>query len=160
MCLGLPFANGVWVLVMVFGFWLFQIEYKLRFVRCCPYGKWPHGLRTAFRIGIAHFFSVEISILPLRNAQKVSQNTKRTRWEAWKLDSALLNSQCWSLDHPWPRTLHLVEWEWLSQEMIFHTRCYCHLVAILVDGLKRAQNIAWAWFFRPPSLHTQFGMRT
>ena len=137
-----------------------QIEYKLAQLSVHPYGICTHGLRTAFRIGIAHFFSVEISILPFRNAQKVSQNTKRTRWEAWTLDSALLNNQCWSLDHPWPRTLHLVEWEWLSQKMISHPRSYCHLVAILVVGLKRAANIVWAWFFQHPSIPTQFGMRT
>ena len=41
-----------------------------------------HDAGTAFRIGLACFFSTENQVLPFRGAQKVSQNTKRTRWEA------------------------------------------------------------------------------
>ena len=41
-----------------------------------------HGAGPAFRIELACFFSTENQILLFRKAQKVSQNTKRTRWEA------------------------------------------------------------------------------
>ena len=41
-----------------------------------------HDAGTAFRIELACFFNAENQVLPFREAQKVSQNTKRTRWEA------------------------------------------------------------------------------
>ena len=41
-----------------------------------------HDAGTAFRIELACFFGTENQVLPFRGAQKVSQNTKRTRWEA------------------------------------------------------------------------------
>ena len=116
--------------------------------------------QNSFQNWDSMLFPCRNKIVPLRNAQKVSQNTKRTRSEAWTLDSALPNSQYWHLDHPWARTLHLVQWEWLDQKLIFHSRCYCHLVVIPVVGLKRAPNIVWAWFFWHPSLPTQFWTRT
>ena len=77
----------------------------------------------------------------------VSQNTKWTRWGIWRLDSTLLNNQYRSLDHPRARALHLVERAWLGQKLFFHTRSYCHLVVILVDGPERAPIIVRACFF-------------
>ena len=41
-----------------------------------------HDAGTAVRIELACFFGTENQVLPFREAQKVSQNTKRTRWEA------------------------------------------------------------------------------
>lgn len=58
-----------------------------------------HGAGTAFRLELACLFNAENQILLFRKAQKVSQNTKHTRWEAWTLDIALLNRQHWPLDH-------------------------------------------------------------